>query len=110
MPILIVCSGKVLKLKEQVPPVMSQVQVVMFNEYGIAQAGRELHPHEQSEFWVIGIITNEDVNEDRVRGTIFISEATLSTVGTYTMTLTADVDNQYFSTSFQIRIEGSCLA
>ena len=45
-----------LKLKEQVPPVMSQVQVVVFNEYGIAQAGRELHPHEQSEFWVIGAV------------------------------------------------------
>ena len=50
------------------------------------------------------------MNEEGVKGAISISKATLSNVGIYKITLTADVDNQSLSTSFQIRIEGSCLA
>ena len=52
---------------------------------------------------------NATTYTDGVSGEISINGATLSNVGTYTMTLTADVDNQSFSTSFQIIIESSCL-
>ena len=52
---------------------------------------------------------NATTYTDGVSGEISINGATLSNVGTYKMTLTADVDNQSFSTSFQITIESACL-
>ena len=77
MPILIVWSGIVLKLKEQVPPppVISQVQVFMLNKYGDAQAYTELHPHEQSEFWVIDAVQIVGHSQAQVEGLIVFPSA-----------------------------------